>query len=98
MGILNTLSATKYNASWREISRGHFDEDDYAIISEIEVIPMTYGLGVMITYTSNEVSYIPLSRESCEVYIGEKISPKRCSMITLRRLEQTCEKILIEKE
>lgn len=98
MGILNSLNIKKYNASWREISCNHLDEDDYSIISDIEIVPSNHGVSGLVTYVSGEVAYFPVSQRSCEVAVGEHISPARCSIVVLKRLEATCTKLLIDEE
>lgn len=94
MGILSKISLKKYQDTWTEVKREKFEQEDIDVIDAMEIVPSQWGISVKITYLDGEVSFIPCSKEVGDVCIGEAVDPAKCFLVTLRRGDKTCEKIL----
>ena len=90
MGILS--KAVLYAPVWSEAYRTRFDEDDLNSITEIEVVASNYGISARVETTSGN-AYYPISRESSPLNVGDKLDPKRCTIIHLVRGEQETDKL-----
>lgn len=81
MSILNNV---RYAQTWTEVSREQFPEDDLQDIVEIEVVAADWGKSAKIT-TKSDVMFYGISRDSRELSIGDKLDPKQCWLVHLKR-------------
>jgi hypothetical protein len=94
MGILSKVGLKKYQDTWTEVSRSKFESDDIDSIEAMEVVASQWGISVKITWVDGEVSFVPCSKEVSDVCIGDIVDPAKCFLVTLKRGDKTCEKIL----
>lgn len=94
MGILSKIGLKKYQDTWTEVSRAKFESDDIDAIESMEVVASQWGISVKITWIDGEVSFVPCSKEVDDVCIGDTVDPAKCFLVTLKRGDKTCEKIL----
>lgn len=94
MGILSKVGLKKYQDTWTEVSRSKFESDDIDSIEAMEVVASQWGISVKITWIDGEVSFVPCSKEVNDVCIGDIVDPAKCFLVTLKRGDKTCEKIL----
>ena len=91
MGILD--SRVLYAPVWVEDHRSHFAEDDLAKINDIVVVPGNWGLSARVELDEGD-DYYPIHRDSSTLEPGDRLDPRRCTIITLKRGASRTQKLL----
>lgn len=78
-------SLRKYAGSWNVTARKEFSAEDINAVSRTEVVPSEYGLSVCFFFKAGGQSYLPISRDSIDVEVGQSVDLKKCEVITLSR-------------
>lgn len=95
MGIL--ANRVLYNKVWTEDYRENFTEEDINMIESIEVVAGNFGISAKVEMADGDTFY-PIHRDSVELSVGDKLDPKFCTIIHLKRGEATTEKLLYNGE
>lgn len=82
-GIFDALR--KYAGNWNVTARQNFTDNEINSVSRTEVVPSEYGLSVCFFFKTGGQSYLPVSRDSIEVEIGQSVDLKKCEVLTLSR-------------
>ena len=82
-----------YARKWEEDYRESFDEEDLNSIESIEVVAGDWGLSAAVE-VDGELSYYGIHGDSSPLSVGDKLDPKQCVIIHLKRGVNTCEKLL----
>lgn len=91
MGLLT--NRVLYNKVWVEDYRDNFTEEDINMIESITVVAGNYGLSAKVEMADGDTFY-PIHRDSTPLAIGDKLDPKLCTIIHLKRGDATTEKLL----
>ena len=78
-------SLRKYAGSWQVTNRVNFSDDEINAVSRTEVVPSEFGLSVCFFFKAGGRAYLPVSRDSIEVEIGQSVDLKKCECLTLSR-------------
>lgn len=82
-GIFDSLR--KYAGNWNVTARKNFTESEINAVSRTEVVPSEYGLSVCFFFKTGGQSYLPISRDSIDVEIGQSVDLTKCEVLTLSR-------------
>lgn len=83
---------TLYSKVWREESRNGFSEQELAEITNIEIVEGEYSISALVE-TNNGDMYIPIQRDSIALAVGDKLDPKQCILVHLKRGDQKTTKL-----
>lgn len=95
MGIL--ANRVLYNKVWTEDYRETFTEEDLNLIESIEVVAGDYGISAKVEMADGDI-FFPIHRDSVELSAGDRLDPKQCTIIHLKRGDATTEKLLYNGE
>ena len=95
MGIL--ANRVLYNKVWTEYKREQFSQEDLEMIESIEVVAGNFGISAKVEMTDGDTFY-PIQRDSSPLAVGDKLDPKLCTIVYLKRGEATTEKLLYNGE
>lgn len=95
MGIL--ANRVLYNKVWTEDYRETFTKEDLNLIESIEVVAGNFGISAKVEMADGDTFY-PIHRDSTELSVGDKLDPKLCTIIHLKRGEAITEKLLYTGE
>jgi hypothetical protein len=94
MGLLDRITKKTYQDTWSEVSRERFDAETIDAVEAAEVVASEWGISVKLTLIDGQVAYFPISKEVKDACIGDTVDVSKCFLVTLKRGDKTCEKIL----
>lgn len=78
-------SLRKYAGNWEVSNRQSFSANEIKAVRRTEVVPSEFGLSVCFFFKAGGRAYLPISRDSVEVEIGQSVDLTKCECITLSR-------------
>lgn len=97
MSAINFFATSKvYGSKWNVIEKREFNSEEKDMISKASIVDADYGLSVCFMLKGGGSTYIPLGKESTG-FVGQEVSMDELSLLTLERLGEVCQKVVINK-
>lgn len=97
MSAINFFATSKvYGSKWNVIEKRPFNNDEKGMIEKASIVNADYGLSVCFMLKGGGSTYIPLGKESTG-FVGQEVSMDELSLLTLERLGEVCQKVIIDK-
>lgn len=89
-------TAQVYGSKWNIVEKRRFNSEEKAMIESASIVDADYGLSVCFMLKGGGSTYIPLGKESTG-FVGQEVSMDELSLLTLERLGEVCQKVVIDK-
>lgn len=85
MSNIFNIVTKEYDDGWNVIERRLFDDEEKACFKSCKIVPSEYGYSACFIMQNNRKRYIPLSRDSREVTVGETVDFNTAEILVLER-------------